>query len=222
MTTRMRAAVALPALMIALAFVSVRPLAADRVRTATPKKTYTWTFAADTLGQPPAFSRAAGRWEVIEDSAATGARLLRQLEAEDGLDWHTLQFLKPRVADQETSVRARIRAGDLDPSVGLAFHLDAKGRNGYLIRVSGRKGELIAHYFLSGKRRDLKAVRVAPPQPGEWHTLGVRRIGERIEVLYDGVVKMQFRDERFVQGNVGLWTEDDTVADFAGLTVTTR
>jgi hypothetical protein len=64
-------------------------------------------------------------------------------------------------------------------------------------------------------------VDMEPPKADEWHTLGVRRVGERLEVLYDGVVKMKLRDERFSIGNIGLWTEDDTVADFSGLSVRT-
>lgn len=187
-----------------------------------PGRTFTWTFEADTLGQAPASTRvASGRWAVLEDSSQSGARLLRQLDGEEGLGSHSLQFLKPRVADQEITVRYRIRSGGMDPSVGIAFHLDPKGKNGYLVRISGRSRELIVHYILNGKRRDLKMVGVDPPAPGEWHTLGARRVGERLEVLSDGVTRMKLRDERFGAGNVGLWTEDDTVADFAGLTVRT-
>jgi len=206
---------------LCLTALAAGPVLAD-ARAPLPGRTYTWTFEADTLGQAPASTRAtSGRWAVLEDSTQAGARLLRQMDFEEGLGSHALQFLKPRVADQQTSVRYRIRSGGMDPSVGIAFHLDAKGKNGYLVRVSGRSRELIAHYLLNGKRRDLKMVPIEPSRPDEWHTLGVRRVGERIEVLYDGVVKMKLRDERFGAGNVGLWTEDDTVADFEGLAVST-
>lgn len=206
-----------------LAMTMAGAVRAESPRAPLPGRTYIWTFAADTLGQAPAFTRVAGgNWAVVEDSTQSGARLLRQLESDDGLGSHALQFLKPRVADQELAVRYRIRSGEIDPSVGIALHLDAKGKNGYLIRISGRSRELIAHYILNGKRRDIKMVDMEPPPAGEWHTLGVRRMGERLEVLYDGVVKMKLRDERFSVGNIGLWTEDDTVADFSGLTVRTR
>lgn len=194
--------------------------ASGESRAAAPGKTYSWSFDADTLGQAPMATRvASGRWMVVEDSSKAGARLLVQGESDDGLAFHWIQFLKPKLADQEVGVRFRIRSGEIDPSAGLAFQLDPKGKNGYLVRVSGRSRELVAHYILNGRRRDLKVARMEPPGPGEWHTLGVRRAGERIEVLYDGVVRMKFRDERFREGNVGLWTEDDTVADFTGLSV---
>jgi hypothetical protein len=185
-----------------------------------PGKKYSWTFAADTLGQAPIFTRATGgTWAVVEDSTS-GARWIRQLESEEGLGSHMLQFLKPSLADQELSARFRIRSGEIDPSVGIAFQIDPKGRNGYVVRVSGKSGELIAHYLIYGKRRDIKAATLTPPKLDEWHTLGVRRKGSVMEIRYDGSLLMKLRDERFEKGNVGLWTEDDTVADFADLNVT--
>ena len=195
-----------------------------------PGRTYSWSYAADTLGSAPVGTRSSsGRWAVVEDSSGTAgstvegsaaaARLLRQQEDDDGLASHTIQFLKPWLGDQEASVRFRIRSGAIDPSAGIAFLLDPKGKNGYLIRVSGRSQELVAHYLLGGKRRDIKMVSIPAPKADEWHTLTVRRVGERIEASYDGVLKMKLRDERFHEGNVGLWTEDDTVADFTGLSV---
>jgi hypothetical protein len=202
---------------------------AETPRAPLPGRTYSWSYAADTLGSAPVGTRStSGRWAVVEDSSGTAgsaaegssaARLLRQQEDDDGLASHTIQFLKPWLGDQEVKVRFRIRSGEIDPSAGVAFLLDPRGRSGYLIRVSGRTQELVAHYLLGGKRRDIKMVSIPAPKPDEWHTLSVRRVGERIEASYDGVLKMKLRDERFHEGNVGLWTEDDTVADFTGLSV---
>ena len=155
------------------------------------------------------------------DSALAAPRFLRQTEADDGITYHYLQFPKPRLQDLEASVRFRIRSGEIDPTAGIAFHLDAKGRNGYVVRVSGAKGEVIAHYLLYGKRRDIRIAAVAPPEPGTWHTLGVRKQGSMLEVTYDGASVLRLRDERFSEGNVGLWTEDDTIVDFSDFTVRT-
>jgi hypothetical protein len=218
-----------------LAFPVTEGAAQKRDRSLPRGKTWTWTFAADTLGQAPTATRAhGGTWQVVSDSTAATMpeggdaaprdssrefpRLLRQVEAEDGITFHYLQFLKPRLDDLEISVRFRIRSGEIDPTAGIAFHLDPKGRNGYVVRVSGTSGELIAHYLLHGRRRDIKYAKVAPPEAGTWHTLGVRRIGAQLDVIYDGAAVLRLRDERFTGGNVGLWTEDDTVVDFADLT----
>jgi len=116
----------------------------------------------------------------------------------------------------------RIVAGDIDPTAGVMFQVDAKGRNGYVVRVSGERNELIVHYLIYGKRRDLRFAKIPPIQPGTWHTLSVERKGSIMAVSYDGEEKLRIRDERYSGGSVGLWTEDDTVVDFEQLAVSKR
>lgn len=190
------------------------------------EKSWSWTFEADTLGKEPNNSGlATGTWEVADlatDSLGTasgGGRILRQLEGEDGADYHMLQLKKPIVKDLVASVRFRVVSGEVDPGAGLLFHLDDKARNGYLIRVSGAKGRIIAHYIIYGKRRDIRYAPIEPPKPGEWHTLSVNKKKSVIVVSYDGTECLRFRDERFKRGTVGFWTEDDAVVDFADLKV---
>jgi len=183
-------------------------------------KIWTFTFEADTLGRPPVRTRVyGGVWSVEADSAAPGGRVLRQKESEDGVAFHYLQFERPKLEDVLASVRFRIVSGEIDPSVGLLFQLDAKARNGYLVRICGEKDEIALHYIIYGKRRDIRFVKIEKPQPGTWHTLAVRREGMRIAILYDGNEVMRLRDELNSSGTVGLWTEDDTVADFAQLEI---
>lgn len=203
-----------------------------------PKGTKTWTsnFAADTLGLLPANSRAfGGNWWVVVDSSRAAAdstlpadslrlapRCIRQSESDDGLRFHYIQFLKPVLENMDASVRFRIISGEIDPTAGLLIQLDRKGTSGYIVRVSGETGELIVHYLLYGKRRDLKFAEIDPPQPGTWHTLSVEHKGSVLTARYDGVEKIKIRDERYFGGGVGLWTEDDTVVEFADLAVSTR
>ena len=86
-------------------------------------KSWAWTFEADTLGKEPDNSGVAtGTWEVadlVPDSAAAveaaGGRILRQLEGEDGADYHMLQLKKPIVEDLVASVRFRVVSGEVDP-----------------------------------------------------------------------------------------------------------
>ncbi|HKW51677.1 MAG TPA: hypothetical protein VJQ53_08090 [Candidatus Eisenbacteria bacterium] len=219
-------------------------------------RTWTWSFAADTLGLPPPNTATfGGSWEVIIDSTranlheaaapavdslsadsasvaaaaaaaaaarASAPRVLRQSEVDDGIRYHFIQFKKPVLEDQAASVRFRILAGDIDPTAGLMFQVDAKGRNGYIVRVSGESNQLIAHYLIYGKRRDLRYAKIEPLEPGAWHTLSVERKGSIMTVSYDGKERMKIRDERYTSGSVGLWTEDDTVVDFEQLAVSKR
>jgi len=221
-------------------------------------RTWTWSFAADTLGLPPPNTATfGGSWEVIVDSTradlhAAGAlaavdtlsadsasvaaaaaasaaaaqaaapRVLRQRETDDGIRYHFIQFKKPVLEDQAASVRFRILAGDIDPTAGLMFQVDAKGRNGYIVRVSGESNQLVVHYLIYGKRRDLRFAKIEPLEPGTWHTLSVERKGSIMTVSYDGTERLTIRDERYTSGSVGLWTEDDTVVDFEQLAVSKR
>ena len=207
-------------------------------------KTWTWSFQADTLGQEPQHSTVfGGKWEVALDESAVAAptaappdsaradssvavvppRVLRQADPDDGIEFHYVQFKKPVVEDLVASVRFRVLSGEIDPTAGLLFQLDQKkGNSGYLLRVSGEKNRLIAHYILYGKRRDLRSVEIPPLEPGAWHTLSIARKGHMLTASYDGVEQFQVRDERFRKGTVGLWTEDDTVVEFADLTVSTN
>jgi len=222
-----------------LLMLAVTSRAEKRDRPRLRGKTWTWNFAADTLGLAPPGSHAyGGAWAVEldsslavatavapadstgkSDSVLVGPRFLRQNEPDDGITYHYIQFVKPHLKDLEASVRFRIRSGDIDPTAGIAFHLDPKGRNGYVVRVSGAKGEIVAHYLLYGKRRDIRVATIEPPEPGAWHTLGLRKQGSVLDVTYDGKPVFRIRDERYSEGNVGLWTEDDTIVDFADFTV---
>lgn len=213
----------------ALTVALIVPLAASGGQKRVPKgKTWTWSFAADTLGRTPGESLVwGGRWEVVADSAAAGdtisaARFLRQSENDEGARFHCIQFRKPVLRDVAVSVRFRILSGEMEPTAGIAFQLDRKGRNGYVARVRLDRGDVVAHYVLYGKRRDLKFAKITPPAPGEWHQLQVERNGSLLIVSYDGVERIRVRDERFREGAVGLWTEDDTVVEFRDLTVTSR
>lgn len=228
MTRRFVAALSVTAACLLVAAPSWAGKRAPRART------WVHDFRADTLGMAPSGTIVmGGTWVVVEDSSAvapSGAadsawqspRLLRQASGDEGRASNWIRLVRPILETGEASVRFRILSGEIDPSVGILFQIDKKGKNGYLIRLSGADNELVAHYLLSGKRRDIKMQSLDAPVAGEWHTLGIRRGRATIVVLYDGVEKMAFRDERFIRGTVGLWTEDDTVADFADLKITAQ
>ena len=211
--------VVIGAVALSLVLGGAMPVRAERMKHGRGK-TWTYTFEADTLGHAPVRTVAhRGVWSVEADSTAPGGRVLRQTESDDGVAFHFLQFERPYLENVVASVRFRIVSGEIGPSAGLLFQLDPKGRNGYLVRVRGETSEIALHYIIYGKRRDLRFAKIEMPEPGTWHTLAVRREGMRIAVSYDGRDVMRVRDDRYSSGTVGLWTEDDTVADFAQLEI---
>jgi hypothetical protein len=222
-------------ILILAAFLVASPVTAAKKKPVHKGKTWTWTFEGDTLGiAPPGTAIFGGTWEVIVDSTGVkaggdsadavagvpGPRFLRQNDSDDGEKYHYIDFKKPVLHDMITSVRFRILSGDLGQSVGIMFQMDPKGKSGYLVRVRCDEQDVAAHYLLGGRRRDLKFTAITPPAPGTWHTLSASRKGSVLTATYDGVEVIQIRDERFSKGSIGLWAENDTRADFAGLTLT--
>ncbi len=207
------------ALLLALLGLLASPSAAEQVRYR-PGKTWSLSFEADTLGRPPLHTVVRGGiWSVEADSTAPGGRVLRQTESDDGVAFHWIQFERPTLQNVRVSVQFRIRSGEIDPTAGVLFQLDPKGRNGYLVRLSGQSNEAAFHYLLLGKRRDIRFSKIPPLTQGAWHTLSLVRTGARLSVTYDGAEVMRVREERYSGGTIGLWTEDDTVIDFAKLEV---
>jgi len=175
----------------------------------------------DTVGADSIAGSAAGA-AAAAPPGPPPRRLLAQLEDDDGLVYHYLTFTRPMLGDLDASVRFRIRSGEIDPSAGLMFQMDPKGTSGYLVRASGKSGELAFHYMLYGRRRDVKFAKIPELAPGTWHTLAVQRRRSTLRVFYDGKEAMMVRDDRFSNGTVGVWTEDDTRVDFADLKTTAR
>jgi len=68
----------------------------------------------------------------------------------------------------------------------------------------------------------VKFAKIPELTPGTWHTLAVQRRRSLLRVFYDGKETMMVRDDRFSDGTVGVWTEDDSRVDFADLTTTAR
>ena len=58
---------------------------------------------------------------------------------------------------------------------------------------------------------------------GEWHTLKIKMVGDRIECFLDGKKELDVRDNAISQaGQVGLWTKADAQTQFDLFVVTAR
>jgi len=55
---------------------------------------------------------------------------------------------------------------------------------------------------------------------GEWHTLSVKMVGDKIECSLDGKKYLEATDDAFTKaGKVGLWTKADAQTSFDNFTV---
>ena len=107
-------------------------------------------------------------------------------------------------------------SGREDASGGIVFRF-SDGKY-YVVRANALEDNFRLYYYDRG-RRQLATARVKAPALGQWHTVRVVAVGERIQAWLDDVVLLDHRDARFRSGRVGLWTKADSVTAFADLTV---
>ena len=118
--------------------------------------------------------------------------------------------------DVDVSMRFRPISGREDASGGIVFRF-AEGRY-YLVRANALEDNFRFYYY-EGGRRMLATARVRAPQLGEWHSVRVVAVGDRVQGWLDGALLLDQRDARFKAGRVGLWTKADSVTAFDELTV---
>ena len=57
------------------------------------------------------------------------------------------------------------------------------------------------------------------PALGQWHTVRVVALGDRVQAWLDGGRYLDHRDSRLKSGRVGLWTKADSITAFDDLVV---
>ncbi len=88
----------------------------------------------------------------------------------------------------------------------------------YVVRANALEDNFRLYYY-DRSRRQIASAAVKAPALGQWHTLRLVVVGDRMQAWLDGVRYLDSRDSRFSSGRVGLWTKADSVTAFQGLTV---
>jgi hypothetical protein len=118
--------------------------------------------------------------------------------------------------DVDVSMRFKPMSGREDASGGIVFRFtDGKY---YVVRANALEDNLRLYYYDRG-RRQLASAGVKAPALGQWHTLRVVAVGDRIQARLDGTLYLDHRDARFRSGRVGLWTKADSITAFDDLVV---
>lgn len=159
------------------------------------------------------------RWAVVEDASAPGGRAL----AETSRDKTNYRFPLAiwggvTATDVEATIRFRPVGGAVDQAAGIAVRL-ADPQNYYVVRANALEDNVNLYRVVDGKRSEIvgHSTKVTG---GEWHELGIRIEGERIQVSFDGRPLFSQSDKTFnAAGRVALWTKADSVTEFAELNV---
>lgn len=114
------------------------------------------------------------------------------------------------------SVRFKPFSGREDASGGIVFRF-TDGRY-YVVRANALENNFRLYSHDRG-RRQLASTTVEAPALGQWHTVRVVAVGDRMQGYLNGKLLLDQRDARFRPGQVGLWTKADSITAFEHLTV---
>jgi len=156
-----------------------------------------------------------GRWTVEEMAGApSGKRVLIQRATQN--EFNVIVAAGGPYADADVSVRFKPISGREDASGGIVFRF-SDGRY-YVIRANALENNFRLYYYDRG-RHQLASATVEPPALGQWHTIRVVALGDRIQGHLNGALLLDHRDGRFRSGLVGLWTKADSVTAFDDLVI---
>ena len=180
------------------------------------------TFAKADVGKLPAGWAAAqtgkgkSDWKVVPDDTAPGktGHALAQTTADKGATFNLCVADGPVLKDVEVSVAFKAIDGDSDRGGGVVWRYQ-DANNYYVARMNPLEDNFRVYKVVGGKRSPpFQDAEVKVPA-GEWHTLSVRMVGDRIECSLDGKKYLEAKDDTFAKaGKVGLWTKADSVTAF--------
>jgi hypothetical protein len=156
-----------------------------------------------------------GQWTVEEMAGApSGKRVLVQRATKN--EFNVIVAPVGPFTDVDVSMKFKPISGREDASGGIVFRFN-DGKY-YVVRANALENNFRLYYYDRG-RRQLASASVKAPALGQWHTVRVVAVGDRMEAWLDGTRYLEHRDTRFKLGRVGLWTKADSITAFDDLTI---
>jgi hypothetical protein len=203
-------------------------LVASAVIGATAEEPKAMTFTKADLGKVPAGWKATqtGKgegsvWKVVEDKTAPSKSgfALAQTAESPGAVFNLCVVEESSFKDVEVSVAFKANVGKKDQGGGVVWrYTDAN--NYYIARMNPLEDNFRVYKVVAGKRStQFQDAEVKIPA-GEWHTLSIKMVGDKIECFLDGKKHLEAKDATFEKaGKVGLWTKADAQTSFDNFTV---
>jgi hypothetical protein len=171
-----------------------------------------WDFAKRGI---QGWTTVTGSWAVEDMPGASGGRrVLVQREPKN--TFNVIVAPLGPYSDVDVSMKFKPISGREDASGGIVFRF-ADGKY-YLVRANALEDNFRFYYY-DGGRRMLASARVQAPALGQWHAVRVTAVGDRVQAWLDGALLLDYRDQRFRAGRIGLWTKADSVTAFDELVV---
>jgi hypothetical protein len=179
-------------------------------------------FGNDSLGKTPPHWTAAqtGKgmsvWKVVADDTApskSGFALAQTTDDRDAL-FNLCAADDTSFKDVEVSVAFKANAGKKDQGGGIVWRYQ-DANNYYIARMNPLEDNFRVYKVVAGKRSAELQDAEVKVKSGEWHTLKIKMIGDRIECFLDGKKHLDVKDDTFTKaGKVGLWTKADAQTSF--------
>jgi hypothetical protein len=168
----------------------------------------------EDLGQENAkWKFVTGQWV----RRASGGRQVLAQTAETQ-PWAVAILEDRKFEDIDVTVRFRPISGKEDASGGIIFRA-RDGRNYLLARANALENNFRLYTMRDGQRRMIASATVTEPKLGEWHSIRVVAKGTKVQAYLDDALLLDHEDRTFTGGYIGLWTQADSVTEFADLVI---
>jgi hypothetical protein len=158
------------------------------------------------------------RWSVERDATAPSAPNVLKQSGTGAFPWCVRDA---SIADGFVEVKFKPVSGREDQAGGLVWRWK-DGDNYYVARANALENNVSLYYTERGSRKTIKYVD-ALVAANAWHVLRVEFSGSRIQVMLDGVARIELDDRRIIgTGAVGVWTKADSVTLFDDFTYAAR
>ncbi len=160
-------------------------------------------------------------WEVVADktSPSKTGYVLAQTAKSPGRTFNLCVIDDANYRDVEIEVAFKSVKGNIDRGGGPVWrYQDAD--NYYIARFNPLEDNYRFYKVVDGRRTQLATAEGVKVPAGEWHTLEIEHVGNRIECELDGKVILTATDDSIKKaGKVGLWTKADAQTYFDKFTV---
>ena len=160
------------------------------------------------------WTTVAGQWAVEAMAGApSGQKVLVQRATKNEFN---VIVAPASYADVDVAMKFKPISGREDASGGVVFRFTDGAY--YVVRANALEDNFRLYYYQRG-RRQLASASVKAPALGQWHTVRVVAMGDRMQAWLDGTLHLDHRDSRFKSGRVGLWTKADSITAFDDLII---
>jgi hypothetical protein len=158
-------------------------------------------------------------WKVEADPTAPSKSglVLTQTSKSPRASYNLCVAEDGKFRDVEAKVAFKALRGKDDQGGGIVWRYQDE-RNYYVARMNPLEENYRVYKVVGGKRIQLEtAESLSAIKAGDWHTLSIKHVGDRIECFLDGKRLLQAKDDTIkAAGKVGLWTKADAVTSFDG------